>query len=214
MIGINLIDERVLWARRRRRRLQRWALVLLGTSLLGAFPVGVELSRQGRVRTLIRERGEINRRIQQTRSEIATVGAEIRTLESQIARSDALQTKRSWAGLFALLATSMPEDMWLLSIATDPAIPDRGDIDLTADVESSKRGGSDQKQGESANRVVTLLAPRSLVFQGFSIEQRSLYEFMSELKRSESFTSVSLTKASEEPILNDRALRFDIRCQW
>lgn len=214
MIGINLIDERVLWERRRRRRLQRWALVLVCTLLLGAFPIAVELSREQQVRILIRERAEIGNRIERTRIEIAATGAEIRTLETQIARSDALQTKRSWAGLFAMLAGAMPDDMWLLSIATDPAVPDRGNVDLTADGDQNKRRGKTLKKDKSENQVVTLIAPRSLVFEGFSLEHRSLYEFMSQLKHTGSFSDVSLTKASEEPLLNGRVVRFDIRCRW
>lgn len=213
MIGINLIDERVLWARRRRRRLQRWACVLACTLLLGAFPIAVEVSRERQVRTLIRERAEINSRIKQTRTEIADVGVEIRALETQIARSDALQTKRSWAGLFALLAEAMPDDMWLLSIATDPAEPDRNDVDLTDD-DPTKRSAVKLRKDESETHVVTLIAPRSMVFEGYSLEHRSLYEFMSQLKRTNSFSDVSLTKASEEPVLTGHAVRFDIRCRW
>ena len=214
MIGINLIDERVLLARRRRRRLQLWGSVLALTSLLCAFPIGVEFSRERQVRTLIRERAEIGSRIERTRSEIATVGAENRTLKSQIARSDALQTKRSWARLFAMLSGTMPDDMWLLSIATDPAVPDRSDVDLTKIGGRTKPVANQTPEDELETQVVTLIAPRSLVFEGHSLEHRSLYEFMSQLKHTGSFSDVSLIKASEEPVLGGRAVRFDIRCRW
>lgn len=214
MIGINLIDERVLFARRRRRRLQLWGLVLAFTSLLGAFPIGVEFSRERQVRTLIRERAQIGSRIERTRTEIAAVGIEIRTLESQIARSNALQTKRSWAGLFALLTGAMPDDMWLLSIATDPAVPAASDVDLTEDGSRTTPAANQPPEDEPETKVVTLIAPRSLVFEGHSLEHRSLYEFMSRLKHTGSFSDVSLTKASEEPVLGGRAVRFDIRCRW
>lgn len=214
MIGINLIDERVLWARRRRRRMQRWALVLVCTLLLGAFPIAVEFSRERQVRTLIRERVEIGSRIERTRTEIAALSAENQALETQIARSDALQTKRSWAGLFTLLAGAMSDDMWLLSIATDPAAPDRNDLDLTLDGDRNKRTGMKPGKDQSETQVVTFIAPRSLIFEGFSLEHRSLYEFISQLKHTGSFNEVSLIKASEEPVLDGHAVRFDIRCRW
>lgn len=208
MIGINLIPESVLLARRRRRRLRVWAITLFSTAAVGAFPIGLEFSRYRQVQSLESQRRRIETDIESTRADLNQVGVEIGTLRSQMARADTLRTKRPWSRLLGMFSRTLPEEVWLLSIATDPAAPARGDRDLTPKPSASK---NDQQQGP---KMVTLEAPRTLALEGFALEYRNLYEFMARIKLAEAFADVTLTRATEEPVFDAHAVRFKILCRW
>ena len=214
MIGINLIPESVLLAKRRRRRLRVWGLTILATATVGAFPIGVEMSRRHQVRLLTTQRGQVQSGIESTRVELNRVGLAIRTLEAQTARADALRAKRSWSGLLGTLSQSMPEEMWLLSVATDPAAPAPGDRDLTPQPRAAVRAGTPNNTDRQGPMVVTLEAPRTLALEGYALEYRNLYEFMSRLKLTGAFADVTLTRANDEPVFNANAVRFKILCHW
>ena len=207
MIGINLIPESVVLARRRRRRLRVWTLILLTTVAVTALPVGVEMTRQHQVQTLKGERRQVEATIVSTREALNRTGSEIRTLEAQMARSDALRAKRPWSRLLGILSRSMPHEMWLVSLATDPATPPRGDRDLTPKKSSEKKGVHEPT-------VVTLEAPRALALEGYALEYPNLYEFMSRIERARVFREVALIRATDEPVFDANAVRFKILCRW
>ena len=126
MIGVNLIDAGVLAARRRKRHLVGWGLALLTTGVVAAFPVGIELSRHQKVQALNDRKMMLAGSIDTTRGELNRIAIEILSLESQTARADALRTKRSWSHMLAMFSQTMPEELWLVSIATNPVAPTRG----------------------------------------------------------------------------------------
>ncbi len=210
MIGVNLIPEPVLQLRLRKRRLWLWALIVTVVCLVGAFPVGVEVSRQRRLRLLRAERSDIRGSVKTTLAELNSARAEIRTLEAQAARADALRAKRSWSGLMKTLARALPEKMWLVSVATEPTAPRPGDRDLRPKPSSKPADPNAPKK----NTVVTLEAPRALALDGFALEYRDLYDFMSRLKTASVFTEVVLTRASDAPVFDASAVRFRILCRW
>lgn len=219
MIGINLIDPSVLSARRRKRRIQRWVLAALTGGGVGAFPVGLEISRHQQVMALEGEKSVLQSRIDATRDQLNAIGIEIRNLEAQTARASALRTKRSWSGLLALLSSIAPEEVWFVSLATDPATPGRGSKDLTPPkppptAAAATKTPADKPAKPEPPAVVMMEAPRALVFEGYALEHRNLYDFMSRLKESNLFADVSLTKAAEEPVLSGKAVRFKIQCRW
>lgn len=208
MIRINLIDEKILVDRRCRRHLRRWLAVCLASAAIGAVPVIIELTRQSQVYSLKAEKRQVGGRIESTRAHLNTVGVQMRTLDAQMSRADALRTKRSWSRLLGLISQLTPEEMWFITVSTDPPAPRGGDQDLTTD----NRRKSGEKDDEP--RIVTLDAPRALSFDGYTLEHRFLYEFMSNLQGTGIFDEVTLTKATEEPVLKSRAVRFSILCRW
>ncbi len=209
MIGINLIADSVLVSRRRRRRVQRWVMSVLAAGVVASIPVGIELSRHQQVQSLRGEKRLYAAQIESMRSELNEVGIENRGLSAQTARANALRTKRSWSRLLAMVSRTLPEELWLTSMSTDPAVPIRGHRDLTPRKSAAPAGEVDD-----APRVVTMEAPRALKLAGYALEHRHLYEFMSRLKSVEAFGDVSLTKAVEEPVFRSKAVRFEIRCTW
>ncbi len=208
MIGINLIAPSVLEARCRKRRIQRWIYVCAIGSLVAAIPLSIEISRHQKVQSLKREKTMLATMIESTRSRLNESGIEIRNLEAQMGRANALRSKRPWSRLLALIADTLPQELWLVSLATDPSTSTVGYRDLTP-IASPGVAGTD-----SAPQVVTMEAPRALVLQGYALHHKNLYEYMSRLKRSERFNDVSLTNASEEPVLGSTAVRFEVECTW
>ena len=218
MIAVNLIEPSVLNAWRRRRHLVRWIVVLVATAALGAVPVAVELTRQRQVARLTGERLSVLNRIEQTREQLNAIGVEIRMLESQLARADALREKRAWSRLLAMFSDLMPQEMWLMSVTTDPSTPRTGDLDLRPKVvavgDKKKKKDEEEKEPNAAPVVVTLDAPRTLIVDGYALAHRDLYEFMSRLKLTGAFSDVALTKAADEPVFNFSAVHFNVRCTW
>jgi Tfp pilus assembly protein PilN len=209
MIAINLVDESVLLLRRRSRHIRRWVLAVLGAAVLGVFPVGVEYSRNRRLQSLEGEQEEIVLSTQTVRATLNELDTDIRTLETQVSRADALRAKRSWSGLLGLVSDTLPDAVWLVSLATDPAIAPSGERNFIP--KEDKTPGDKEKPSRT---VVTLEAPRALNLQGFALEHRYLYEFMTKLKATNAFSEVTLTRLAEQPVLGGNAVRFDILCRW
>jgi hypothetical protein len=93
----------------------------------------------------------------------------------------------------------MPPEVWLTSIATDPPYPHgRGRTEVTA---------------EDGDTVV-LEAPTQLTVQGYAVDHKHLYSFMSRLKQANVFASVELVRSGREPALMGQAVRFDLHFAW
>ncbi len=206
MIGVNLIDDAVLLARRRGRRVRQWAAILAVAIAFGAVPIGVEIANEHKVETLLSRRRGIEAAIESARTDLQNLRVETRTLETQVSRAEALRAKRSWRRLLVHLSREMPEEMWLLSVSTDPAFPAP---------RAARRPPKPPPDGANADtQVVTLDAPRALVLDGYSLDQRKLYEFMAKLKQRRFFSEVTLTNAIEEPVFASSAVRFRVLCRW
>jgi len=206
MIGVNLIPQAEVVARKRRRRLRAWSLAIVIAAAVGSAPVAVEFTRHHQVQSLRSEKGRVRRDIETTRAELNRLGLEIRDLQAQAARADALRTKRPWAHLLTLLSETLPQEMWLVAVATDPAAPRQ-----SGPYRPAKR---DPAKPDAPPEVVTLEAPRQLAVEGYALDYRNLYEFMSKLNQAEVFQTVTLTRANDEPVLNTSAVRFQILCSW
>ncbi len=211
MIEINLIDESVLAFRRRRRRAGRWILSTAVAGVVATIPLLMEWTRHQQVVTLRGEQVALEARIGSTRSMLNDLGIEIRNAEAQTDRANALRSKRSWSGLLGLISTIVPDELWFVSLATDPPQPARGNRDLRG---AAAPGRDVAGATDGTPRVVTMKAPRALTFEGYALDHRDLYEFMSRLKDSDVFADVSLTKAAEEPVLSSKAVRFSVHCVW
>jgi len=207
MTGVNLIAESELMARRRRRRVRTWSVALLIVAAVGSLPVAVEFTRHHQVQSLRGQRQRVQNDIEKSRAELNQTALAIRELRAQAARADALRTKRSWAGLLTTISGRLPQEMWLSSVATDPASPRN-----SGPYRPTSRKPNGEEDAEPA--VVTLEAPRQLSVEGYALDYRNLYEFMSGLNETEVFKAVTLTRSNDEPVLNTSAVRFQILCRW
>lgn len=214
MIGVNLIDVALLTRRRRLRRIRRWAAIIVLTGLVGTVPAGVEYARERRLHMLNKDHVALRERIGAAQVRLNGVSADVRAIESQIARANALRSKRSWSRLLGHIGEILPEQMWLVSVSTDPARPTRGDRDYRPKEADDAKNKKKKEEESEEDQVIRLEAPERFQFEGYALEHRHLYEFIESLKRGGHFSDVQITKAAEEPVLTGRAVRFKIECRW
>ncbi len=213
MININLIDPKIISARRRIRRMRGWLTLIVLTMLVGTVPAGVEYARERKLRTLTTEQQSLVKQLQSGKTQLDKIDADVRTLESQIARADTLRTKRSWSRLLGNIGRLMPEQMWLESIATDPVRPRRGSLDLRPKKEKKKKTATKKPVSEES-KIIRLEASEGLILEGYTQQHRHLYKFIENLKQANYFSNIELTRAAEEPVLSAKAVRFKIVCRW
>jgi Tfp pilus assembly protein PilN len=188
----------------------RWAMAATLASAVSSFPVGMEMSRNQRARALNAELSVINERVAMSTERHNKLSVQIGTLRTQIDRANALRSKRPWAALLEGISKSLPDDIWLSILATNPPRPAGGRKIIA--LPESKIDPNDTQKPETT--IITMEAPRALSLEGYSLTQQSLYEFMSRLKSTGLFIDVGLEKAAEEPVLTGKAVRFKIHCQW
>ncbi len=208
MIGINLIPEHQIAERRKRRRIRAWTFTLLTTAAISAAPVGLELSRQHQVIRLRNERSSVLASIQESSEKLNRLREETHSLHAELDRADALRAKRRWSGLLAMISRALADEIWLISVATDPPTPQRGDRSLVP--KNTPAPAKDNVQ----TTVIMLEAPRKLTLEGFALEHRDLYEFKTRLSQTGIFTDVNEIQGTKEPVGDGSAVRFKIVCHW
>jgi Tfp pilus assembly protein PilN len=209
MVGVNLIPSEMLIRHRLMRRLQGW--VIVGVALAGAtlVPVAVEGRQQAQIERMRASVAEVETKLRSVRGEVASTAQTVLDLDAELARAGALRTKRSWSGLLALLSESLPPQVWLTSLATDPPQPVSGHGTVPAvgkAPEEAKTGGK--------GIVIVLEAPTALRLEGYALDHVGLLDLITELKDSGSFATVSLVNAGMEPVLGGRAVHFVLACEW
>jgi hypothetical protein len=112
--------------------------------------------------------------------------------------------------MFSLLATCLPADCWLLSVATDPEAPGAG---------AARPAAVPAVPGTAAvHETVTIEAPQKMRLIGYSTSDSQPLVFVGNLTESGAFARVALQKAtraaggkdaSEEPLY-----QFEIVCEW
>ncbi len=189
--------------------------MLAGSALL---PVLVESRQQAHFERLKLRAGDTETKLSVVRGQVATTAQAVADLDTELARANALRTKRSWAALLRLVGACLPEEVWLTSIATDPPQPRAsGRIQVSRDRagEAGKGGAPGNGPGNAADSgVVVLEAPTKLRLEGFALDHKALYDLISGLKGSGSFSEVKLLIAGMEPVLQGRAVRFVLTCAW
>jgi hypothetical protein len=119
--------------------------------------------------------------------------------------------------MFALIATCLPADCWLLSVATDPETPGVG---------AARAAAAPAVQGTPAVHVenpprretVTIEAPQKMRLIGFSTSDSQPLVFVGNLSESKAFARVALQKATRAPSGKDAGdeplYQFEIVCEW
>ena len=190
----------------RQRRGRAWAVSVVASVSLVLAAFAVDWARTARASDLCAEKELLLVELTAVRTDLKEVTAEANRVLLHIARAKALRGKRAWSGLVALIGECMPQGCWLSSIATDPDRPAAGSTRPTA---SSKIAGKKKPQGP-----VTIDAPRMLKIAGFAPDSAQPLEFVTDLKRSEAFTTVSLQSSQRVPVLDGSYYRFELVCTW
>jgi Tfp pilus assembly protein PilN len=203
MVSVNLLPVATVRKQTARQRARLWLLLVLAVAGGSAIPIATRLTGrvqaamlQGRCENIYRERSA-------TQDSLKRVVAQTQRLEHHLARSETLRTKRSWCSLLGHVGGSMPGEVWLTTIETDPPTP-RG----------TGRVASVFGRKAAEENSVRLQAPTHIVLQGYAVDHKDLYAFMSQLKQGGAFDDVDLVRSGREPVLDGHAVQFELRCGW
>jgi len=205
MADMNLIPADIRLSLVRQRHLRRWSLALsaAGIALMVVLTIDwVDRANAGELRV---QSGRIQSDQQAVRKELESVRAEANQVLLQIERAKALRAKRAWSGMFALIGSSMPDDCWLTSVATDP---DRPRV-VASNAPSAKAKSENESRGP-----VTIDAPRKLRIAGYAHDAAEPHAFVANLKETGVFLAVTLESSKVEPVLDGSYTRFELVCEW
>ena len=202
---LNLIPENVCNGYRRRARIRTWGIAFTLATVVLAIPVGWDWSRQAKARRLRVKHAELTATRSATQTEWEHVKREVAKTQAQIERADALRAKRAWSSMLALIARDVPPNVWLVSVATDPAVPPN---------QAARRVLSPNPAGEPDAASITIDAPSKISIVGFAPHAEDPITLVSNLKASGAFRDVTLRRSFLEPIDDGLYFRFDIVCEW
>ncbi len=214
MAGINLIPEAVLVSQAQRRHAKGWLILVLMFAALNVLPLALDWSRRAHAVKLRDESARIQREVVSSRSQLRATSAEATRVFLEVERARALRSKRAWSSMFALIASCMPSECWLVSVATDPETPGGG--------VAPQRPAAPPKAAGDEKETVTIEAPRKLRILGYALSDTQPLAMVTNLKESNVFESVLLERALRAPDVApgesakpDGALyQFEIVCEW
>ena len=215
MVFVNLIPQSIVAQQWRKRRIARWTaavLVAVGALLVPLTLEGWQTARaeqlRARRRALERDRASLS-------SELNALATESQSVYLQIERANALRSKRSWSGMLALIAGTIPEGCWLTTIETVPAAPASGAASASAAAPAPARTVSEKTAGEVAvETVVTIEAPRQMRIAGYATDASEPLTFVTRLNATGVFARVGLERSLRESVEDGSYFRFDILCEW
>ena len=205
MVEVNLIPEVVRLTRARRRHITRWVISTVATGAVLAIAFGLDWLDRAEAGQLREESERLQVDLDRSRTVLRAITAQVEQLRLQSERARALQTKRAWSGLIALIGDCMPEGCWLTAIATDPARPAGGPV---------RARSPDPRPDTAKEGAVIIDAPRKLEIVGYAPQAVQPYDFVSALKDTRVFSNTLLKRSQREPILDGSYYRFELVCEW
>lgn len=220
MTSVNLIPEGVLVARTQRRHAKCWTMLILAAAGLSATPLMLDWSRRTHAAELREESDRLQQELGSTRSQLRTTSAEATRVFLEVERANALRSKRAWSAMFALIASCLPADCWLGSIATDPEAPAGGASPRPVVASPGTNAGAPKEGGK--REIVTIEAPRRLRMIGYAENDTQPLAFVTNLKESRVFQSVLLERAVRAPDVaadpsgpsGGTVYQFEVVCAW
>jgi len=219
MTGVNLIPSRLLIQHAAKRRIRHWVAACLLLSGITLVPMAVEGQQQARIHRLKLKVIDIEGRLSAVRGQVGATAQAVLDADAELARAQALMTKRSWSGLLWLVSSCVPDAVWLTSITAPGPQGSQGRRAVGASRTSGRGRGktvtlTKDAAGVAGPQRIVLAAPTELHVQGFALDHESLYDLMSQLKESDAFSSVMLVRAGMEPVFQGSAVRFVLTCKW
>lgn len=213
MNSINLIPHEIRHTHVVRARLIRWSMVLGLSAVVALAPYLVVRSQTARTAALQEQLDRLDQEAASLRGSLRVATTRAQQALSEVERSRALRGKRSWSGMLALLASSLPSDCWLQIVSTDPETPAAGYNRVASSAMSPQANGAAAPVPET----VTIEAPRRLRLVGSSTNDAQPLVFVENLMNSGVFSRVALQKAlrSAGSENNDHAsYQFEVLCEW
>jgi Tfp pilus assembly protein PilN len=213
MVAINLIPESTQIAQARRRHAARWAVVVFVAGLACALPWTAHWAQHARIEELKSINDQLQTDLHGARTELKRVSSEAADLLLRIERARALREKRSWSAMMALIASTLPRDCWLTSVATDPPSAAAG---ATPARKAAPTPAAPAPGGPAPPKpaAVTVEAPRKLRLVGNASNSTEPLVFVAALKEARVFQEVVLEQATAEGDQKTPLFRFEVRCEW
>lgn len=208
---LNLIPVALQTERSRRRRLRGWCVVIGVASAAAAVPAAAQWLQTRRLDELRATHQQIESDLAATRAELKSLAAEANELFLRLERAKALRAKRSWSGMFSLLAETLPAGCWLNSLATDPDVPPPQQA--VAKVLPPTAAAPPAATAEKPTPV-NIEAPRRLRILGQSVEASGPLAFVLQLKNAGVFRDVVLEHSQREVSDTEATFRFEVVCTW
>jgi hypothetical protein len=204
-MNLNLIPERIHHGYRRRVRIRTWGLVFLAATVVLSIPIGWDWSREAKAARLRGRLAKLTASRTVMQAEWEQTKRELQQTQAQIERAGALRAKRAWSSLLALIVHEVPPNAWLVSIATEPALPP---VQAGRPIATATTGSATDASS------VTIDAPTRINIVGYAPQPQDPITLVSHLKGSGAFRSVVLERSALEPIEDGSYFRFDIACEW
>jgi hypothetical protein len=192
--GVNLIPQPLYAARRRKRRLRRWALGC--AAYAAALMMTCALMRGvwcANYRSLDSEIASTNHRIEDANRRIAGLRTQLFELQEQSRTAEAIADQPDWSILQNAVAVQMEDDLVLREVR------------LGATTTTAVRGVAD-----------TLWAPKryQLSIHGVARTPAGVSKFVSKLEQMQFFDDVKLLRTSREEFLNGPAVSFEVETSF
>lgn len=203
MTSVNLLSPSVRHGRQRSRRIRRWTLVLCMVGVGAAIPMAIDFVHRTRGASLERRIDPLEKKLAETRKKLTDTSRQCEHLAMQLARADALRSKRSWAGMLALIAARTPEEVWLSEIQS-----------IETERHRTPAPVAPQAAPADTEKTVMLDGPGAVRISGFAVDHDWLYEFITRLKDASVFERVDMLQAGKEKTMQADAVRFVLVCAW
>jgi len=203
MASVNLMSSKVRLARRRSHRIRSWITAVTLMSILSAVPVTISAVQAARAAGIENDIVPVLGHLKAAHQKLYGLKQRCAVLSTQIARADALRSKRPWSGLLVLMSRELPDEVWLTQIKS-----------RDTKFEGKATTPSPPSEPGAAPEVIHIDGPGGLEIHGFATSHDWIYEWMRRLKSSSVFARVELLESASEPVYRGEAVRFVLECEW
>jgi hypothetical protein len=193
MKSVNFLPAYRVVARQRRRRMRRWAAVIIVSLVLelAGIACGYGLWCGGRM-VLAKEEDRAATTIQSADRAISMLRGELATQDATLKANQALEGQPDWSRLLTLLAQSLGDGVLVKRCELKPRPPASP---VTA-------ASAPQKEGDAY----------ALKVSGIGRTVADVLQFAGAMERSGLFDQIRLIKTDTEPFLSGAATSFEMEC--
>ncbi len=214
MVRVNLLPESIQVSQTRRRHAARWGAAITISAVAAAIPLVAHWSQHHRIDELRVTSEELQANLNAARTELKSVSSQASDLVLRSERAKALREKRSWSAMVALIASCLPKECWLTSLATDPATPATAAPARKLPAAAPPVPAIPASAQAEKPVPVTIDAPRKLRVVGNAGDPTQPLAFVAKLKESRVFREVTLERAHREGDEAASLFRFEVLCEW
>jgi Tfp pilus assembly protein PilN len=205
MARVNLIPDQDQESRAIRRRAGRWGAAICCSLPLVAVGFSVKSYQDARAKGAVIETEQLAATIEASRAALAELSVAVGRAKGQRTRALQMQDKRRWSALISEVVGAMPTGVWLTSLSSDPAVP------ASSRTVAKK---SEAKKEEVACEKFDVDAARGLVVKGVCTDPASPLRFVTALKETGLFSSISHDHIRRATGPTGGTFEFEIRCEW